>query len=45
MTSPLIIAPSMLASDFSRLGEEVRDVGGAGADWIHPRRHGRPFRA
>jgi len=34
MTSPLI-APSMLASDFSRLGEEVRDVVSAGADWIH----------
>ncbi len=34
MTSPLI-APSMLASDFSRLGEEVRDVVAAGADWIH----------
>jgi len=34
MTSPLI-APSMLASDFARLGEEVRDVVSAGADWIH----------
>jgi ribulose-phosphate 3-epimerase len=34
MTSPLI-APSMLASDFARLGEEVRDVVTAGADWIH----------
>ncbi|MDR6950782.1 ribulose-phosphate 3-epimerase [Ancylobacter sp. 3268] len=34
MTFPLI-APSMLASDFSRLGEEVRDVVSAGADWIH----------
>ncbi len=30
-----LIAPSMLASDFARLGEEVRDVAGAGADWIH----------
>ncbi|QJP13928.1 ribulose-phosphate 3-epimerase [Starkeya sp. ORNL1] len=34
MTHPLI-APSMLASDFARLGEEVRDVVSAGADWIH----------
>ncbi len=34
MTQPLI-APSMLASDFSRLGEEVRDVVSAGADYIH----------
>jgi len=32
---PLIIAPSILASDFSRLGEEVRAVDAAGADWIH----------
>ncbi len=34
MTLPLI-APSILASDFSRLGEEVRDVAAAGADYIH----------
>ncbi|MFK8252199.1 ribulose-phosphate 3-epimerase [Ancylobacter terrae] len=34
MSTPLI-APSMLASDFARLGEEVRDVAAAGADWIH----------
>lgn len=32
---PLVIAPSVLASDFSRLGEEVRSVDAAGADWIH----------
>jgi ribulose-phosphate 3-epimerase len=32
---PLIIAPSILASDFSKLGEEVRSVDQAGADWIH----------
>ena len=32
---PLIIAPSILASDFARLGEEVRAVDSAGADWIH----------
>jgi ribulose-phosphate 3-epimerase len=35
MSRPLIIAPSILASDFSRLGEEVRAVDAAGADWIH----------
>jgi ribulose-phosphate 3-epimerase len=29
------IAPSILAADFARLGEEVRDVIDAGADWIH----------
>jgi len=29
------IAPSLLAADFARLGEEVRDVVAAGADWIH----------
>lgn len=32
---PLIVAPSILASDFARLGEEVRAVDTAGADWIH----------
>lgn len=32
---PLIIAPSILASDFSKLGEEVRAVDAAGADWMH----------
>ncbi len=31
----LRIAPSILASDFSRLGEEVAGVISAGADWIH----------
>jgi ribulose-phosphate 3-epimerase len=35
MASPLLISPSILASDFSRLGEEVRAVEAAGADWIH----------
>jgi ribulose-phosphate 3-epimerase len=29
------IAPSILSADFARLGEEVRDVISAGADWIH----------
>jgi ribulose-phosphate 3-epimerase len=30
-----IIAPSILSADFARLGEEVRAIGEAGADWIH----------
>jgi len=29
------IAPSILSADFARLGEEVRNVVAAGADWIH----------
>ncbi|MGU3456216.1 ribulose-phosphate 3-epimerase [Brevundimonas sp. M1A4_2e] len=33
-TAPLI-CPSILASDFSRLGEEIRALEAAGADWIH----------
>src|ERR1700735_436804 len=32
---PLLIAPSLLSADFARLGEEVRAVDAAGADWIH----------
>ena len=32
---PLIIAPSILAADFAKLGDEVRAVEAAGADWIH----------
>ncbi len=32
---PLMIAPSVLACDFSRLGDEVRAVERAGADWMH----------
>jgi ribulose-phosphate 3-epimerase len=32
---PLFIAPSILAADFAKLGEEVRAVEAAGADWIH----------
>lgn len=34
MTIPLI-APSILSADFARLGEEVRAIDAAGADWIH----------
>ena len=34
-TKPLVIAPSILSADFSRLGEDVRAVDAAGADWIH----------
>jgi ribulose-phosphate 3-epimerase len=30
-----LIAPSILSADFARLGDEVRDVVAAGADWIH----------
>ena len=30
-----IISPSILASDFARLGEEVRAITEAGADWVH----------
>ena len=35
MPRPLLIAPSILAADFAKLGEEVRAVDSAGADWIH----------
>ncbi|HUU67623.1 MAG TPA: ribulose-phosphate 3-epimerase [Methyloceanibacter sp.] len=35
MTHEIIIAPSILSADFARLGEEVRAVDKAGADWIH----------
>jgi len=36
MAAPKIkIAPSILASDFGRLGEQIREVIDAGADWIH----------
>lgn len=35
MNRDIIIAPSILSSDFSRLGQEVADVDAAGADWIH----------
>jgi ribulose-phosphate 3-epimerase len=32
---PVRIAPSILSADFSRLGEEIRAIDAAGADWIH----------
>ena len=35
MTKDIIIAPSVLACDFSKLGDEVEAVVKAGADWIH----------
>ena len=35
MTSSVLIAPSILSADFARLGEEVRAIDAAGADWIH----------
>jgi ribulose-phosphate 3-epimerase len=35
MSSNFRIAPSLLSADFARLGEEVRAVAAAGADWIH----------
>ena len=34
-TKPLVISPSILSADFSRLGDDVRAVDQAGADWIH----------
>ena len=30
-----IISPSILSADFAKLGEEVRAIDAAGADWIH----------
>src|SRR3989344_231523 len=35
MPQPPLIAPSILSADFARLGEEVRAIDSAGADWIH----------
>jgi ribulose-phosphate 3-epimerase len=35
MNAPIRIAPSILSADFARLGEEVRALEAAGADWIH----------
>ena len=35
MSRPILIAPSILSADFARLGDEVRAIDAAGADWIH----------
>ena len=35
VTGDIVIAPSILSADFAKLGQEVRDVVAAGADWIH----------
>lgn len=35
MLQDVLIAPSLLSADFARLGEEVRAVEAAGADWLH----------
>lgn len=35
MQQPVRISPSILSADFSKLGEEVRAIDAAGADWIH----------
>ena len=35
MRLPITVAPSILAADFARLGEEVAAVEAAGADWLH----------
>ncbi|MFO1073346.1 MAG: ribulose-phosphate 3-epimerase [Geminicoccaceae bacterium] len=35
MSRPTLVAPSILSADFARLGEQVREVDEAGADWIH----------
>ena len=31
----ILVAPSILSADFSRLGEEIRAIEAAGADWVH----------
>src|SRR6476646_4933877 len=35
MPRPLVIAPSILSADFAKLGDEIRAIEAAGADWIH----------
>jgi len=35
MPARYLIAPSILSSDFTRLGEQIREAAQAGADWIH----------
>ena len=34
MSRPVLIAPSILSADFARLGDEIRAIDAAGADWI-----------
>jgi len=34
-SSKVLIAPSLLSADFARLGDEVREIEAAGADWLH----------
>ncbi|MBS2036793.1 ribulose-phosphate 3-epimerase, partial [bacterium] len=35
MSNSVLVAPSLLAADFTRLAEEVEAVHAAGADWLH----------
>ena len=35
MAASILVVPSLLSADFARLGEELRAVDAAGADWIH----------
>src|SRR6476660_2255771 len=35
MPRPLVISPSILSADFTKLGDEIRAIEAAGADWIH----------
>jgi len=35
MANSILIAPSILAADFAKLGEEVRAIDKAGCDWVH----------
>ncbi len=35
MDKPILIAPSVLASDFGRLAEEISAIDRAGAEWVH----------
>ncbi len=35
MNNNVIIAPSILSADFSKIGQEIKDIDQAGADWIH----------
>ena len=35
MKQSTVISPSILSADFARLGDDVKDVLDAGADWVH----------